>query len=331
MDFALATPPPAARTISPDQLSDALVTVGSQLLSAGYHFTTTTPATHARVERRGCADRAGSLRAIFGWNQPFPAHALPSDLLDTLEDAGLLRVTSDGLRCSVRFSTISGRIYAHEGFPTLAPDAVFFGPDTYRFVAAVRSRLRPCDLLIDLGAGSGAGGIEAADAAQRVVLTDINPRATAFATANCRLAGRPRIVTATGDLLDGIAEAPDAIIANPPYLADPLGRIYRDGAGDLGTGLSLRIVETALARLAPGGQLILYTGSPIVAGTDRFATAAARLIAASGASGSYEELDPDVFGEELEMPDYSEVDRIAAVLLTVTMPQQPAERRNHAA
>ena len=32
----------------------------------------------------------------------------------------------------------------------------------------------------------------------------------------------------------------------------------------------------------------------------------------------YEELDPDVFGEELLQPAYAEVDRIAAVLLAMT-------------
>ena len=34
----------------------------------------------------------------------------------------------------------------------------------------------------------------------------------------------------------------------------------------------------------------------------------------------YEEIDPDVFGEELENPAYAEVERIAAVVLTLTMP-----------
>ncbi|MDP2267619.1 MAG: hypothetical protein Q8K46_00475, partial [Deltaproteobacteria bacterium] len=32
----------------------------------------------------------------------------------------------------------------------------------------------------------------------------------------------------------------------------------------------------------------------------------------------YAELDPDIFGEELDTPAYSQVDRIAAVALVVT-------------
>ena len=68
------------------------------------------------------------------------------------------------------------------------------------------------------------------------------------------------------DVLDGVAGEIDAVIANPPYLADRQRRLYRDGGGDLGIDLSLRIVREALARLAPSGQLVLYTGSPVVGG-----------------------------------------------------------------
>jgi release factor glutamine methyltransferase len=308
----------------------AILEVGTYLSESGYRFTTVTPATHASVVARGVADTPGSLRAIFGWTLPFADHDLPPAITATLHAAGLLRRSSEGLRSVIRFASIGGHLYAHDGFPTVAPDAVFFGPDTYRFVAAVRRHLRPCDLLIDLGCGSGAGGLESLACAERVVLVDINPRAMAFANANRLLACRPQVLAHVGDLLTNVDERPEAIIANPPYMADPLGRIYRDGAGDLGTGLSLRIVATALQRLAPGGQLILYTGSPIVAGHDRFAQAALGLCAAAGATASYEELDPDVFGDELTQPAYRDVDRIAAVLLTVTVPHLRSRNHSHA-
>ncbi len=109
-----------------------------------------------------------------------------------------------------------------------------------------------------------------------------------------------------------------AIIANPPYLADPLARTYRDGGGILGTGLSIRFVRESLARLAPGGQLVLYTGAPIADGVDRFAAAARPLVHAARAEVVYEEIDPDVFGDELDSPAYGEVERIAAVVLSFT-------------
>jgi hypothetical protein len=38
----------------------------------------------------------------------------------------------------------------------------------------------------------------------------------------------------------------------------------------------------------------------------------------SGCRYSYEETDPDVFGEELDREEYAAVDRIAVIVLTAT-------------
>jgi hypothetical protein len=46
--------------------------------------------------------------------------------------------------------------------------------------------------------------------------------------------------------------------------------MYRHGGGELGFELSLRIAEQGVTRLAPGGRLLLYTGSAIVDGVDAF-------------------------------------------------------------
>jgi hypothetical protein len=88
----------------------------------------------------------------------------------------------------------------------------------------------------------------------------------------------------------------------------------------LGSGLSLRIAQTAKDRLSPGGTLLLYTGSPIVSGVDRLLEAIEEDFAGGDLRWSYEEIDPDVFGEELETAAYGHVDRIAAVVLTARKP-----------
>ena len=106
-------------------------------------------------------------------------------------------------------------------------------------------------------------------------------------------------------------------MSNPPYLNDALGRAYRHGGGAFGAALSLRILEAALPRLAPAGTLILYTGTAIIAGRDLFREAALPALAAGGFAWTYEEVDPDVFGEELETQAYRAADRIAAVVLNV--------------
>jgi len=87
---------------------------------------------------------------------------------------------------------------------------------------------------------------------------------------------------------------------------------------ELGYDLSLRILEEALDRLAPGGTLLLYTGSAIVEGVDRFGMLAEEAVNRRGLRAAYAELDPDVFGEELEGGPYAVADRIAAVTLAVS-------------
>jgi hypothetical protein len=87
----------------------------------------------------------------------------------------------------------------------------------------------------------------------------------------------------------------------------------------LGFDLSLRIVDESLDRLYPGGRFLLYTGAPIVAGEDAFFEALRPRLDEGRFRYSYEEIDPDVFGEELQAAPYDEVDRIAAVVLTVDL------------
>jgi hypothetical protein len=101
-------------------------------------------------------------------------------------------------------------------------------------------------------------------------------------------------------------------------MADPAERAYRHGGGTLGAGLSLRIVEQALNRLAPGGSLLLYTGVAMVDGRDPFLDTVLPRLDEKRFAWTYREIDPDVFGEELLNPGYQRVDRIAVVALTVT-------------
>jgi len=92
------------------------------------------------------------------------------------------------------------------------------------------------------------------------------------------------------------------------------GPTYRNG-GTLGIDIALSIVAQSLEKLAPGGRLILYTGTPIVAGADAFLGAVSPMLA--GHDVTYEEIDPDVFGDELEKAPYARADRIAAVALSL--------------
>ena len=148
------------------------------------------------------------------------------------------------------------------------------------------------------------------------MLGDINEAALRLARINVEISGLRNVEVVKSDLLKNIPGEFDMVVANPPYLRDPLQRTYRHGGGELGERLSLDIIEAAIERLAPGGTLLLYTGSAIREGEDLFGAAAAAKLEQAGIDYEYRELDPDVFGEELAHAPYDRVDRIAVVQLT---------------
>src|SRR3954468_15420317 len=165
-------------------LHTALVHLGAWLRYAHYEFITVTPATHARVNARSTG-KARTLRDVFGWSRPFDSTLLPTDAFEAMQ-AGNLLEPRDGLFLSkVRFSNLGRMLFAHSAYPTQGADAVFFGPDTYRFAALIESTLRQHPLpegarILDVGCGAGPGGLVAARqtaAAVEVVLADINPQA----------------------------------------------------------------------------------------------------------------------------------------------------------
>lgn len=302
------------------QAVDALVALARLVRATGYVFVSPTPATHARVLARPGSGWAHDLRGVFGWSQPFRPETVPSTILDAMHAASVLLPVGEGWRSTVRLSTLADELFLHSAYPTTASDAVFFGPDTYRFAQAIETALdRPLRRAVDVGCGAGPGAVMVARArpACEVFGVDINEAALQLARANAVLAG-VTVRFCLSDILGGLDGSFDLIVANPPYMADPGRRAYRDGGGPLGADLSVRIVKAARERLAPGGTLMLYTGAAILHGRDPFRDAVAPLL--DGWRWRYREIDPDVFGEELEGGPYAAADRIAAVSLTAHKP-----------
>jgi methylase of polypeptide subunit release factors len=308
-------------------LSDAdraLLRLGEALRARGYEFTTVTPATHARVNAQPENKQAKDLRGVFGWSRSFTCDVVPTDIFALMQEAGILDETNGTVRSRVRVSSLAGELFFHSAFPTTEADAVFFGPDTYRFARAIQAGLRQrtasIKTAVDIGCGAGPGGILVARHAPAawVLMTDINDAALRLARVNAALAGTTNAIARRSDILADVDGAFDLIVSNPPYLNDALHRAYRHGGGDFGAELSLKILDAALGRLAPAGSLILYTGTAIVAGRDLFRDAALPGLAAADFASTYEEVDPDVFGEELEAEAYRAAERIAAVVLNVT-------------
>ena len=141
--------------------------------------------------------------------------------------------------------------------------------DTETLVDWALALLPPAACVIDLGTGSGA--IALAFKQQRpdiqMYARDISDYALAVAQANAQRLSL-EIAFSQGSWLEGLSEAFDAIVSNPPYIADadphlaalahePLQALTSgaDGLDDLRA-----IIAQAPACLKPGGWLLLEHG-----------------------------------------------------------------------
>ncbi len=293
----------------------------------GYRFTAPTPETHRRVLKHPDKRQARELRDVFGWSLPFAAELLDAEVLGCLEAAGAVERRRGLLRSRVRVASLGEDLFVHSSYPP-GEETVFFGPDTYRFADMIRAELGDGPAprsVVDIGAGTGAGAIAAARLCQpeRLVLTDVNDKALAYARANAAKAGLEVDCVKTEDL-DGVEGPFDLVLANPPFMGAG-GPTYQNGGALFGSEVPLRWAAAAAAVLAPGGRLLLYTGSAIVAGEDRFRQALDGLFAGEPFDLAYREIDPDIFGEALSDPAYRGVDRIAAVGAVLTRRPEVSE------
>lgn len=310
---------------------DALLALGQYLKAVEYEFITPTPLTHERVIKRDAVLAKPTLRDIFGWSRLFSPADIKAETFSLMKQAGVLLKVADQYKSSIRYSSLTSssqgqHLFMHSAYPTIDADAVFFGPDSYRFAQLLRKvipnlPLKKYNKVLDIGTGSGVGGIVAVNSMHNqydeLVLADINPQALDFANINATLADIKNVNFKQSNLYSSIKAPIDLIISNPPYLIDAKSRAYRHGGGEYGSLLSSRIVEEGLPLLSPQGAMILYTASTIVNGQDTFLKSLQVTMRNKNYQFNYEEIDPDLFGEELLQPQYAQADRIAVVSLVV--------------
>jgi methylase of polypeptide subunit release factors len=317
--------PTSAPELNEAKRDAALLDLLGAVDATGYRFVTVTPETHRRVLERRAARRAHDLRDVFGWSLPFEDGLLPEPIRSALRSSGMMVQEEGGWKSLVRISSVADRLFLHSAYPTDDADAVFLGPDSYRFAAFLSAEipaLGPVRRLVDVGAGAGVGAIAAGRMLHgaRLTLTDVNPLALRLARINARHAGLD-VETVECKGLASVVGPVDLVIANPPFIVDSAGRAYRDGGDMHGARLSLEWAVEAADRIEPAGAVLLYTGSAIVAGRDGLQEALGRAMAARGCTMRYVEIDPDIFGEQLDQPGYDEVERIAAVGAVIRRPE----------
>src|SRR5882757_2162577 len=161
----------------------------------------------------------------------------------------------------------------------VTPAVLIPRPETEHLVEATLQRL-PANYplkIADVGTGSGAIAIALAAHLTEAAITalDISPGALAIAITNARehnLAGRIRFLQS--DLLSALDQEPetfDAIVSNPPYVAEtdrdtlhPQVRKYEPAvalfAGKTGLDVYRRLIPQAHSALKPDGLLALEIG-----------------------------------------------------------------------
>lgn len=312
------------RTAELTDADQALLALLRRVAAAGYQFAAPAPSSHRRVLLRRRRQPVRGLEDVFGWNRPFSRTDVEPEILELMEAGGILKRRGDRLQSGLRIASLGAQLFWHSGYPPSAKDTVFLGPDSYRFAAFIRAELPALPAgaaLVDIGAGAGVGGLYAQRLQPHVdlTLTDINPLALRLAGINAAFTGQtPALVEGDGLPEGGIY---DVALANPPYIGGSGVKTYSAGGGTLGAGLSLAWAKAAIARLAPGGRMLLYTGAAMTGGRDGLKAALVALCESAGCRLSYRELDPDVFPATLLRPSYWRVERIAAVGAVIFKPR----------
>lgn len=222
---------------------------------------------------------------------PVPIRQLTEVPVDELCRVGILEVEASRARALVGVRPIdlldgaTGWVVCdhapglnHDIRPT-RPDHVLGASPASMSLAQMTMRT-PVDTALDLGCGCGVQSLLLAGHANRVVATDVNPRALQMAALATQLSGvEDQVDLRSGSLYEPMDTRFDLIVSNPPYVMSPPEEhgarlVYRDG-GLEGDALVESVVRGAPARLNEGGALQVLANWAQVDGQpwqDRLAT-----------------------------------------------------------
>jgi len=201
-------------------------------------------------------DPLAALIRLWWLGVPVEAGRLPAAVLES----GLVTADGDTVRADVHLQpwetdgyVVSDR-KVRPGDPALRPDHVVGAGGASANLAQLVTR-RPVGRALDLGTGCGVQVVSLGGRAEHVTATDVNPRAIELARLSWRLSGLPGVDARVGSLFEPVEdEQYDLIVANPPFVISPGGRLtYREtGAG--GDAFCRDLVRATPRHLSPGGQ-----------------------------------------------------------------------------
>jgi methylase of polypeptide subunit release factors len=176
--------------------------------------------------------------------------------IDCLADAGLLEADGDHVTGLLRIDEYDGLLLACDR-DTSRPDYVMGMSPSTTVTIAHTPRVHT-EVALDVGTGSGVHALLAARHAERVVATDVSPRALWMTRLNAELNGMENVETREGSFFEPVeGERFGLVISNPPYIVSPdTSFSYRD-SGMEGDSLCRSMLADLPALLEPGGHATL--------------------------------------------------------------------------
>jgi hypothetical protein len=224
-------------------------------------------------------DRLDTLLRLFVLGTPVP-HPAARDALGPLPverwaAGGMVLVEDEEVRACVAIRPLGGPedwLVAHDLVGPSGPGVAghhVLGVSASTMALAGTTIRRPISAAFDLGTGCGVQALYASSHSDRVVASDLSPRATAFATLTMELNDRADVEVREGDRFEPVeGESFELIVANPPFVISPSRRyLFRDSQLPVDE-VSRSIVRAAPAHLVPGGHAQLLASWAHVEGED---------------------------------------------------------------
>jgi SAM-dependent methyltransferase len=226
-----------------------------------------------RRRRARAAGRSGALARLFLLQDEIDAGELDplfGPLLAELADLGMVREDDGRVSGAVQLVPHDDLLVASDRYGAGTSGDQVPGVQGPSFLLGALAIRRPVARALDLGTGNGIQSLLIAPFAERVVATDVNERALAFAELNLALNGVENVELREGSLFEPVAgERFGLVLANPPYVISPdRSFLFRDSPLG-GEGISEAVVRGLGEALEPGGHASVLVSWDATGGTDR--------------------------------------------------------------